>query len=108
MGETVPCLKSDKPDHTIACIHCDKGGDVYERTGNGYSHAGNPEDRYYCGKCGNSANEVNERERYAKPGIPDSPNEAPTRGFAKKLWDADPEDLGLSPIGSANPGGPES
>lgn len=56
----MPRLRHDDPDMTYACPCCNRGGNVYERTGNG--HPTKDADRpFRCQKCSDTFTVVIER-----------------------------------------------
>ena len=81
-------LRSDKEGYTIACPECDKGGNVYERQGNGNTHAGDADMPYICGKCSATFKNYTERKTYIRQS-----SSSGLSGLTKKLFEMDADDI---------------
>lgn len=80
----MPRVSHDDPDRVLACRHCDHAGDIYQRTGNGNAHVGDPEAEFRCQKCGATFDEpVDRPAREWKPGAKNS--EAGQNGSARTM-----------------------
>jgi len=74
-----------KPNEVAACPQCDSSS-VEVRRSTGMRTSGDSTERYKCTNCGDAFDEYTVRVRK---------NVGSPNGLAKKLADADPEDLGL-------------
>jgi len=96
----MPRLKHDRPGLTFACPACDRGGQLYERTGNGNA-TDHPDRPLRCENCGVAVfyaieRPMKNRSMGRQQTLADA--QGPRR-IVDKLQAYDPEDIGLNPIG---------
>lgn len=100
----MPRLKHDRPGLTYACPACDRGGQLYERTGNGNA-TDHPERPFKCERCGVAVQYAIERAKKGSAG--DKGIGQKTLGYengprqrkAQRVEAYNPEDVGLNPMG---------
>lgn len=88
----MPRVTHDDPDRVLACPDCDRAGNVYERAGNGNSHAGDPEAPFVCHACG--ATFETPRDRPAREWRPGGgTNEPGSNGIGRVMADMTVEEF---------------
>lgn len=96
----MPRLRHDRPGLTYACPACDRGGQLYERTGNGNA-TDHPDRPFKCEHCGAAVRYAIERSKKGQSlGQQQTLDDAqgPKR-MVDKLRAYNPEDVGLNPVG---------